>query len=434
MTAREELSAKALKEQLTHFRELTWQQRLTVADQIGALTSMQRQQLSDNASEDDALLTENYLTSYDLPEGLAATIRMNGHDYLVPMVTEEPSVIAAASYGGKMAASGDGIVTRTENNLLMGQIVFQTVTMAEISRFVTPNASALLALANQAHPSIVKYGGGARKLRVRALGEGFVSVDLFVDTGEAMGANMMNGMLEALGHHLQDVLEQHPVMSILANDGQQSLVTAAVNVPVGNLAKQNAEAGLTVAKRIVAASQIAQLDVSRAVTHNKGIMNGVDAVVLATGNDWRAVEASAHAYAAQDDHYRGLSRWQLNGNLLVGSLTMPMHLGIVGGATASLPLAKINQQIIQIQDVATLNQLVVALGLAQNLAALRALVSEGIQKGHMQLQFRNLAVAAGATPAQVPTVVAALKTHAHPSATLAKAIVTQLNSGSTKDY
>lgn len=421
------ITGDRMTEQLAQFRRLTWQQRLTVASQLGDLTTIQRQMLADNASEDDALLTENYLTSYHLPEGLAATIRMNGHDYLVPMVTEEPSVIAAASYGGKMAASGDGIVTRTDTNLLMGQIVFQTVTVAEISRFVTPNEAKLLSLANQAHPSIVKYGGGARKLRVRALGEGFVSVDLFVDTGEAMGANIMNSMLEALGHHLQDVLEQHPVMSILANDGQQTLVTAAVNVPVANLAKHNAAVGLTVAKRIVAASQIAQLDVSRATTHNKGIMNGVDAVVMATGNDWRAVEASAHAYAARDGQYRGLSRWQLAGDRLVGSLTMPMHLGVVGGATASLPLAKLNQQILQVKDVATLNQLAVALGLAQNLAALRALVSEGIQQGHMQLQYRNLAVAAGATPEQVPVVVEALKTHAHPSATLAKAIVTKLN-------
>lgn len=412
---------------LRNFRQLNWDKRVAVATEMGQLDQAAQQLLLARFDEHDALLIENYLTNYQLPTGLAATIRMNGQDYLVPMVTEEPSVIAAASYGGKMTSTGEGISTSMPTNLLMGQVVFQTVTQTEVSRFVEPQADALLALANAAHPSILTHGGGAKKIRVRALGEGFVSVDLFVDTGAAMGANMMNGMLEALGHHLQDVLEQHPVMSILTNDGQGSLVSATTTVPVASLAKGNLTAGLQVAKRIVAASDIAQLDVSRATTHNKGIMNGVDAAVVASGNDWRAVEASAHAYAAHGGQYRGLSRWSLQDEFLHGVLPMPMHLGLVGGATGSLPLAKINQQISQVSTVATLNQLVVAVGLAQNLAALRALVSEGIQQGHMHLQYRNLALSAGATPAQVPLVVVALGQQATADLDAAKRIVNQLN-------
>ncbi|MGV0168124.1 hydroxymethylglutaryl-CoA reductase, degradative [Furfurilactobacillus sp. WILCCON 0119] len=422
-----------MDKRFANVRNLTWQERVDLATEVGTLTAMQRQEVADSASEREALLIENYLTSYRLPTGLAAGIRLNGRDYMVPMVTEEPSVVAAASYGGKMTSTGQGMHGQQVTNLLMGQVVFQTVTVAEIERVVTATTPALLALADAAHPSIKRHGGGAKRLAVRGLGEGFVSVDLFVDTGAAMGANVMNSMLEALGHHLQDVLKHHPVMAILANDGQANVVTMTATVPVADLAKGNATDGLAVAQRIEAASRIAQLDVSRATTHNKGLMNGVDAVVMATGNDWRAVEASAHAYAARDGQYRGLSQWQVVGNELHGRVTMPMHLGLVGGATASLPLATVNRQVVDVTTVSELNQVAVAVGLAQNLAALRALVSEGIQQGHMRLQYRNLAVAAGATVAQVPLVVTELQEHEHPSAALATAIVARLNKTESSD-
>lgn len=370
------------------------------ADQVAALAQRRR-------SADEELI-ENYLTTYGLPEGVAVNLHVDGRTVAVPMVTEEPSVIAAASNGGRLLAGNGGIQTTVTQRELMGQIVCQHVSdPVALTAWVTAHQAELLQVADEAHPSLLRHGGGARSVRVRTLAPDWVSVDLFIDVGEAMGANLVNTLTEAVATALRPHLDGTILMSILSNYATHSLATARVAVPVGQLATKTIS-GAQVAERICAASDFAQLDPYRATTHNKGIMNGVDAVVLAMGNDWRSVESGVHAYAARDGQYRGLSRWWLADGQLQGTLTLPLALGVVGGATRVFPLVAVNQQIAHITSARDLMRLTVALGLAQNLAALRALVTEGIQRGHMHLQIKSLALSVGATPAEVPAVVARL--------------------------
>ena len=263
---------------------------------------------------------------------------------------------------------------------------------------------------------------------VRNIDNTFISIDLFVDTGDAMGANIVNTMLEGLAKYLNKKFSLTSLIDILTNDGTSHLVTVTVNIPVENLSKSfNFDEGLRIAKIIENLSSLAQLDVSRAVTHNKGIMNGVDALVVATGNDWRAVEAGAHAYACNDGKYKGLSIWQVKDNNLFGKLTLPLHLGIVGGSIKSLPIAKVNNNLLSIQTSRELNEIVASVGLLQNLAALRALGTEGIQKGHMHLQYRNYALSAGAKLDEVQRVVDELSICKHASVTEAKKILQKMH-------
>ncbi|MFD0897785.1 hydroxymethylglutaryl-CoA reductase, degradative [Loigolactobacillus binensis] len=354
-------------------------------------------------------LVENQLTTFALPEGLARHLIVNGKTYQVPMVTEEPSVIAAASNGARLAALGGGFTASQPQRILTGQIILAQVTdVAALTAKITAQENDLLQIANAAHPSLQQRGGGARWLRLRQLSEHDLSVDLGVDVQQAMGANMLNTMLEAVAQQLQDRLAAPVLMSILSNYATASLVTVTGAIPVAGLASGQFT-GAEVAQRIAAASRIAQLDPYRAVTHNKGIMNGVDAAVLAFGNDFRAIESGAHAYAARDGQYRGLSQWQVDAATLRGQLTLPLPVGFVGGATKLLPAVLPNQRLAAISSAEELMQVIAALGLAQNLAALKALVTTGIQQGHMALQAKSLAVTAGAQPDEVGPLVAALK-------------------------
>lgn len=329
----------------SQFYKRTPEQRLAILAKTLGLSETEQQELQQRADQGDApLLIENYLTTYQLPEGVAVNFLVNQHEYVVPMVTEEPSVIAAASNGAKQLAQAGGITATVRSRLLTGQVVLSDVRVyASIDDWVALHQNELLEVARQAHPSIVKRGGGPQTIRTRDLGEGFVSIDLTVDVQSAMGANMMNTMLEAIADVIQNKLHHTTLFSILSNAGDQSLATATVSIPVGQLANDFDDAK-RVAKRIEQASRIAQLDSMRAVTHNKGIMNGVDAVVLAMGNDWRAIESAAHAFAVTDGQYRGLSQWHLTDNQLTGTLTLPLPIGVVGGATKVLPLVAINQK------------------------------------------------------------------------------------------
>ena len=265
-----------------------------------------------------------------------------------------------------------------------------------------------LAIANHAHPSIVKRGGGARWIRTRILADDMLSVDMAVDVQEAMGANMLNTMLEAVADEIRSTLHQDILMSILSNYATECLVSAHVEIPVTVLAKEKID-GATAAANIAQASRFAHLDPYRAATNNKGIMNGIDAVVIASGNDWRAIEAGAHAYAARDGQYRGLSQWRVDGDQLIGDLTMPMPVGSVGGSIKIVPLVKINHHLMKIESAVQLAQIIVAVGLGQNLAALYALVTDGIQRGHMRLQLKSLAASVGATKDEIPMLVNALE-------------------------
>lgn len=411
----------------SQFYKRTPEQRLAILAETLGLSEAEQQVLKRRAAQGDApMLIENYLTTYQLPEGVAVNFRVNGQDYVVPMVTEEPSVIAAASNGAKQLAKAGGITATVHSRLLTGQVVLSDVKVyASIDDWIALHQNELLEVARQAHPSIVKRGGGPKSIRTRDLGEGFVSIDLVVDVKAAMGANMMNTMLEAVAGVVQNRLHHTTLFSILSNAGDQSLTTATVSVPVSQLADQPDKAQ-QVGKRIAQASRIAQLDPMRAVTHNKGIMNGVDAVVVAMGNDWRAIESAAHAYAVTDGQYRGLSQWRLEGDQLMGTLTLPLPIGIVGGATKVLPLVAINQKMAKVHSPEDLMKLIAAVGLAQNFAALKALVTNGIQQGHMKMQMRSLAMSVGATPSEVSVLTKQLSNTDDPNEVQARQLLSQI--------
>ena len=406
----------------------SWSKRLEILEKTNKLTPKQVELLktSTNNPQLGETMIENFITHYSLPEGLALNLVVNQQEYVVPMVTEEPSVIAAASHGAGIVKRAGGFIAEVKNRLMLGQVVCENVTDAtSLQIYVKENEATLLEIANKAHLSIVKRGGGARFLRSRILASDLVSIDLAVDVKEAMGANMLNTMLEALATKIQNDCQQDILMSILSNYANECLVTTTCQIPVDLLAK-NGIAGIKIAQKIAQASRLAKLDVYRAATHNKGIMNGIDAAVLASGNDWRAIEAGAHAYASRDGQYKGLSTWQLEDNNLVGTLTLPLPLGSVGGSISIVPLVEVNRTLLENPNAIKLEQIIASLGLAQNLAALYALVTEGIQKGHMHLQLKSLAVAIGAKDYEVNEVVKKLQAKGLRDSKSAKEILTTL--------
>lgn len=381
--------------------------------------------LEDHSSTLGDQLVENYLTDYSVPEGLALNMLVNGKHYQVPMAVEEPSVIAAASNGAQRVARCGGFTAPRQQRLLVGQVVIKTPPRdhQRVLTWLDDYQSRLLQVANDAHPSMQRRGGGAKKIRLRPLGD-FVSVDLLVDVCQAMGANSVNTMAEAVGHYLRrqgfDVLT-----AILSNYATESLQEVACQLDFSVLATP-AMPGQQVAERIAALSDLAQADPYRAATHNKGIMNGIDAVMLASGNDWRAIEAGAHAYASRSGQYRGLSTWQLVDGHLAGRLALPLPVGVVGGSIGLNPLTKANYQISGIQTAEELAAVTASVGLAQNLAALRALASSGIQAGHMKLQYRSLAISVGATPAEVPILVKKLTRQDHVDRAVARKVLDEI--------
>ena len=357
-------------------------------------------------------LTENVLSTFDLPFSLAPYFLINGRDYLLPMVTEEPSVVAAASFAAKLIQRSGGFTTQVHQRQMIGQVALYQVPDRDLAcQAILSQKTDLLEQANQAYPSIVKRGGGARELTVEKIsGEAdFLVVYLHVDTQEAMGANMLNTMLEALKPSLEALSQGQSLMGILSNYATDSLVTATCRIAFRYLSRQKDEAR-ELAEKMVLASQFAQADPYRAATHNKGIFNGIDALLIATGNDWRAIEAGAHAYASHDGAYRGLSRWtmDLETEELIGELTMPMPVATKGGSIGLNPRVVLSHELLGHPSAKELAQIIVSIGLAQNFAALKALVSTGIQHGHMKLQAKSLALLAGATEAEVPKLVESL--------------------------
>ncbi|KRM94776.1 hydroxymethylglutaryl-CoA reductase [Lentilactobacillus senioris DSM 24302 = JCM 17472] len=409
--------------QIKHFYRLSYTDRLTALAQQRQLTPNQITTIKQNATQVSDSLIENYLTDYRLSEGVLPQIRVNDHDYVVPMVTEEPSVIAAASHGAKLMMTA-GITAQITERLVEGQVIVASKDAEQLAQFVVANQRTILQVANASHPTMQNYGGGAKAVTVRQLDADYCSVDLQVGVGEAMGANVVNTMSEAVA----DYLRQHDfiiIMSILTNEGSHQLVTVSAQVPVAQLAKAQIS-GAEIAQRIQIASHIAQIDPKRAVTHNKGIMNGVDAAVIATGNDWRAVEAAVQAFASRDGQYRGLSQWQVVDDQLIGKMTLPLPMGLVGGATKVLKLVSVNRQLSNFQTTQEAMSVIAAVGLAQNLAALLALVSEGIQAGHMKLQLKSMAMANGATPTEVPMVIAQLAHQQPINSQLVKATIEKI--------
>ncbi|MBN1977438.1 MAG: hydroxymethylglutaryl-CoA reductase, degradative [Anaerolineae bacterium] len=355
-------------------------------------------------------MIENVVGLHALPLGIAVNFLVNGREVLVPMVVEEPSVVAGASYAAKLARAGGGFQASTTPPEMIGQIQVLDVIDPESARSdLLAVREELLSLANGTDPVIVGLGGGARDLEVRVLQDTaagpMLVVHLIFDCVDVMGANAVNTACEALAPKVEQVAGGRVLLRILSNLADRRLARARCTVPMDALASGDFS-GEEVARSIVEAWAFAAADPYRAATHNKGIMNGVDAVALATGNDWRAVEAGAHAYAARSGRYTALSTWARDDSGdLVGTLEMPLALGVVGGATRVHPGAQVALKILGVQTARELAEIVVSVGLAQNLAAIRALATEGIQRGHMRLHARQVAVAAGAREDEVDWVV-----------------------------
>ena len=376
---------------------LTWDEAQILKEQKGLPLSIADQ------------LTENVLSTFDLPFSLAPYFLINGRDYVLPMVTEEPSVVAAASFAAKLIQRSGGFTTQVHQRQMIGEIALTEVEDVEVaSRRILEDKETLLQLANEAYPSIVKRGGGARDLWVENKGD-FLIVYLAVDPKEAMGANMLNTMLEALTDRIQELSGGQALMAILSNLATRSLVSARCAIDFKALSR-NPEEAIEIAHRMELASQLAQVDPYRAATHNKGIFNGIDALVLATGNDWRAIEAGAHAYAAQSGPYKGLSHWtsQPKEKKLYGEITLPMPVATKGGSIGINPTVQVSHRLLGEPSAIELAGIIASLGLAQNFAALKALVTTGIQAGHMKLQARSLALLAGAKEEEVPRLVSQL--------------------------
>ncbi|MFS9277988.1 hydroxymethylglutaryl-CoA reductase, degradative [Streptococcus parasanguinis] len=376
---------------------LTWDEAQILKEQKGLPLSIADQ------------LTENVLSTFDLPFSLAPYFLINGRDYVLPMVTEEPSVVAAASFAAKLIQRSGGFTTQVHQRQMIGEIALTDVRDVETaSKRILEDKETLLQLANEAYPSIVKRGGGARDLWVENKGD-FLIVYLAVDSKEAMGANMLNTMLEALTDRIQELSGGQALMAILSNLATRSLVSARCAIDFKALSR-NPEEAIEIAHRMELASQLAQVDPYRAATHNKGIFNGIDALVLATGNDWRAIEAGAHAYAAQSGPYKGLSHWTSHPEekKLYGEITLPMPVATKGGSIGINPTVQVSHRLLGEPSAIELAGIIASLGLAQNFAALKALVTTGIQAGHMKLQARSLALLAGAKEEEVPRLVSQL--------------------------
>ncbi|MBC6139905.1 hydroxymethylglutaryl-CoA reductase, degradative [Listeria welshimeri] len=354
-------------------------------------------------------MIENTVGIYSLPLGLGMNMLLNDKKYIVPMAMEEPSVVAAQSSGAKLIAQNGGITSTATDRKMIGQIELITVPDVEAAEEkVIANREKLIAIANNAHPSLLKRGGGAVDIQVRttktASGETLFIVHLLVDTQEAMGANMVNTMVETLAPELEILTGGVANMRILSNLVDDATATATCRLSPESLATKT-QSGEWVRDRIIAAYEFADADIYRAATHNKGIMNGIDAVIMAFGNDWRAVEAASHAYTARTGSYKPMSKWSKDADgYLIGELTLPMPVAFVGGSIAIHPIASLSKKIARVESAKELAMLVCAVGLTQNLAALKALVTEGIQRGHMSLQAKSLAMTAGAEANEIEQV------------------------------
>ncbi len=350
-------------------------------------------------------MIENYVLNYELPLGIAPHLTINHQDYLVPLVIEEPSVVAALSRAGQEFTS---IETQYKDRFIVGQIVVnQIVDFEQAQATILDHYDQLLDQAKLAYPSMVERGGGPQNLWTqiyRKENQDFLTVYLSFDPCEAMGANALNTVLESLAGIVETLTGGRVLMSILSNHSSDSLVRARVTKPIKEL-MTNLEEGHKLAKRICQASSYADVDIYRATTHNKGIMNGIDALALATGNDWRAIEAAAHSFAGRGPGYQALTRWWIERDCLLGEIELPIPTATVGGTLNLHPLAQWSLDLLGRPSAKKLAEIMAAVGLMQNFAAIRALVTDGIQKGHMRMQARSLAIQVGAKPKEVDALV-----------------------------
>ena len=418
----------ATSSRLPGFYEKTIHERLCILAEAVGLSDAQQAALSGTAgltSDVAEHMVENAIGIFGMPLGIAVNFLINNRDVLIPMVVEEPSVIAAVSFAAKLAREGGGFRTSSSEPIMIGQI--QVLDVPDFDRAadaISAARSDLLAKADRLNPSIVEHGGGARDITTRRLDSllgTMLIVHLLYDTRDTMGANAINTACEALAPDIERLTGGRVNLRILSNLTDRRTARAEVAIPARAF-DVNGSSGADVVKGIVEAQAFAYADPYRAATHNKGILNGIDAVAIATGNDWRAIEAGAHAFACRDGQYRALTDWHVTeagdpsalppsgvaGQALFGALEMPLAVGVVGGATRVHPVAQVCLKILGAQTARELAEIMVAVGLAQNLAAIRALATEGIQRGHMALHARQIALAAGASGEAVDRIAAQL--------------------------
>ncbi len=411
--------------------------RLTAAERLAAIAEwagLSDEELSLVASASapsyaEAMI-ENAVGAFPLPLGIATNFVVNGREILVPMAIEEPSVVAAASHGALLARSGGGFEAQSSDPVMIGQVQVLGIPNADLesaARRVDEHRKEILEVADSTSRSLPALGGGSTALSCRLLDETragpMLAVHLYFDTRDAMGANAVNTACEAISPLIAQVTGGEVRLRILSNLSDRRLASARCRVAAEALGRAELD-GVEVARRIAEADAFAHADPYRAATHNKGVMNGVDPVVIATGNDWRGVEAGAHSYAARDGRYRALTEWEVDDKGdLVGHLELPMAVGTVGGATKSHPVAAACLKILGVEGAQQLAEVIASVGLAQNLSALRALVSEGIQPGHMALHARQLALAAGAAPEDASRIAEQMVSDGDISASYAAALV-----------
>jgi hydroxymethylglutaryl-CoA reductase len=352
-------------------------------------------------------MVENVIGTMEVPLGIAVNFLINGKDYLIPMATEEPSVIAAASNAAKMAREKGGFTTSSTGPVMRGLIQVTGIKDPYGARFsVLSEKSRIMEMANAVDPILVKFGGGCKDVEAyvkQTPSDDILVVHLIVDCRDAMGANAVNTMAETVGPYLEKITGGKVYLRIISNLADKRLMRAKA------VFSKESIGGVEVVDAVIKAWEFAEADPYRAATHNKGIMNGITAVTLATGNDTRAIEAGAHAYASITGAYKPLTRYEKNSEGdLVATIELPLAVGLVGGATASHPTAKANVKIIGVKTATELGEVMAAVGIAQNFAALRALATEGIQRGHMQLHSRNIAIQAGATGDLIDKVAEAM--------------------------
>jgi len=398
---------------IKNMRNLSPQQRL---DAVSKAINCNQDLLNDLKGEGSLPLKiadgmiENVVGRFELPLGIATNFQVNGKDYLIPMAVEEPSVVAAASHMAKLARMNGGFQAVSDRPIMRGQIQVMDLEDLYASKTkILEHKNELILAANEKDKTLVNLGGGCEDLEVHLFKETpagpMLIVHLLVDVRDAMGANTVNTMAEYIAPLIEKLINGRVRLRILSNLADKRLVTASVKLSASQFDTNN-YSGNEVIKGIFEAASFAAVDPYRAATHNKGIMNGIDPVVVVTGNDWRAIEAGAHAFAARNGHYTSLTDWSISNNGdLVGKITLPMAVGLVGGATKTHPTAKAAIEVLGVKTATELGQVIAAVGLAQNLAALRALATEGIQRGHMALHARNIAVQAGANSSEIDLIV-----------------------------
>jgi len=376
-------------------RRLTDRYNLT-EDEIAALTN------GGLSLELANRLIENVVGIHGLPLGIATNFQINGRDYLIPMAIEEPSVVAAASHAAKLVRSAGGFSASADKSLMIGQVQVVDLDDVDAAREKIIAARDEIIQLADSKSTLVEFGGGTRDVQVRVMRDTRVGpmliVHLIVDVRDAMGANSVNTSCETIAPFIEKLTGGRVVLRILSNLADRRVARAKCRVTREDLGEE-------VVRNIVAADALAEVDPYRATTHNKGVMNGIDAVVVATGNDWRAIEAGAHAYAARSGQYRALTTWDRDANGdLVGSIELPIVSGVLGGTVNAHPLARIALEILDVKTAPEFAGVLASVGLAQNLGALRALAAEGIQQGHMALHARQVAISAGATGAQIDRI------------------------------